>query len=134
MLENLDEVFVEIVVAVSRATYVISHHFVQGEPLLENSVDVDVLLEDSEGKEVLELKDGLVLDELDPRVDELELDASEERIFTIIYSFIILPVLESLVESTSDFEVEYVDVCVVVDEKGGTYEQDDSESSSFSKQ
>ena len=131
MLENLDEVFVEIVVAVSRATYVISHHFVQGEPLLENSVDVDVLLEDSEGKEVLELKDGLVLDELDPRV---ELDASEERIFTIIYSFIILPVLESLVESTFDFEVEYVDVCVVVDEKGGTYEQDDSESSSFSKQ
>ena len=131
MLENLDEVFVEIVVTVSRATYVISHHFVQGEPLLENSVDVDVLLEDSEGKEVLELKDGLVLDELDPRV---ELDASEERIFTIIYSFIILPVLESLVESTSDFEVEYVDVCVVVDEKGGTYEQDDSESSSFSKQ
>ena len=92
---------------------------------------MDVLLEDSEGKEVLELKDGLVLDELDPRV---ELDASEERIFTIIYSFIILPVLESLVESTSDFEVEYVDVCVVVDEKGGTYEQDDSESSSFSKQ
>ena len=99
---------------------------------------MDILLEDSEGKEVLELKDGLVLDELDPRVDELdprvELDASEERIFTIIYSFIILPVLESLVESTSDFEVEYVDVCVVVDEKGGTYEQDDSESSSFSKQ
>ena len=92
---------------------------------------MDILLEDSEGKEVLELKDGLVLDELDPRV---ELDASEERIFTIIYSFIILPVLESLVESTSDFEVEYVDVCVVVDEKGGTYEQDDSESSSFSKQ
>ena len=118
MLENLDEVFVEIVVTVSRATYVISHHFVQGEPLLENSVDVDVLLEDSEGKEVLELKDGLVLDELDPRVDEL--DASEERIFTIIYSFIILPVLESLVESTFDFEVEYFDVCVVVDEKGGT--------------
>ena len=131
MLENLDEVFVEIVVTVSSATYVISHHFVQGEPLLENSVDVDVLLEDSEGKEVLELKDGLVLDELDPRV---ELDASEERIFTIIYSFIILPVLESLVESTFDFEVEYVGVCVVVDEKGGTYEQDDSESSSFSKQ
>ena len=95
---------------------------------------MDVLLEDSEGKEVLELKDGLVLDELDPRVDELELDASEERIFTIIYSFIILPVLESLVESTFDFEVEYVGVCVVVDEKGGTYEQDDSESSSFSKQ
>ena len=92
---------------------------------------MDVLLEDSEGKEVLELKDGLVLDELDPRV---ELDASEERIFTIIYSFIILPVLESLVESTFDFEVEYVGVCVVVDEKGGTYEQDDSESSSFSKQ
>ena len=29
---------------------------------------------------------------------------------------------------------EYVDICVVVDEKGGTYEQDDSESSSFSKQ
>ena len=78
---------------------------------------MDILLEDSEGKEVLELKDGLVLDEPDPRV---ELDASEERILTTINSFIILPVLESLVESTSDFEVEYVDVCVVVDEKGGT--------------